>query len=216
MKLASRLQVAGEHDPVDAVRRNLLHPRREVVGERCPDALCDVAAERAELGDEAGDLRPTGRIVLADRHGVPPPESAVGVGAEPGRALRGIRCKTEEIRGRTLERRRLLAARRRERDLRLFPGVLPNDEPFTGVSFGPTTMSAPLVLDDSAERVKESRKVTVRLALAQKLNRPSYSCHGRFGHPASGASKLRAPLKEGQLGPGYSRFACRLTSDVQS
>ena len=113
-----RLRVARHHEAVDAGRR-LSDVRGEIV--RCrrrnPDALHDLAAARAEVGDEAGDLRVRERVAVRHRDGLAPAELFVGISPEARHPLRCVRRETEEVRRRVLERDALPGGRAvQERD----------------------------------------------------------------------------------------------------
>src|SRR6266508_133474 len=72
--------------------------------ERRPEPLRDVAANRAELRHETGDLRVREVVVVADRDDVAPTQRVVGVIAEPRRPLRAVVVEAEEVRRAHLER----------------------------------------------------------------------------------------------------------------
>src|SRR6202158_508568 len=85
---------------------------RGVVGraERGPDAVGDVATDRAELRDESGERGVWERVVVADHGRGAPAERVVRVVAETGRPLRPVGVEAEEVRSLNLESR-VLGAR---------------------------------------------------------------------------------------------------------
>ncbi len=71
--------------------------RDAVVDTARPQTLDDVAAEGAELGNEAGNDRPPRRIVLAEGDDLPPSELVICVCAQPGDRLRGVEVEAKHI-----------------------------------------------------------------------------------------------------------------------
>src|SRR3954452_14797059 len=108
------------------VRRHLLGVRR-VVGrvQRREDPLRDVAADAAELGDEARRRRPREAVVVRDDRGRLPLQLVVREVAETGVPLRTVTVEAEEVRRLHLQRR-VLRARRPvdERLRRMLLGVV--------------------------------------------------------------------------------------------
>ena len=94
---------------VDVVRDLRDVGRVVLLAQRRPDALGDLAADRAELGHEAGQRRVRERVVVTDDRGGLPAEVVVGVVAETGRPLRAVRVEPEEVRRLHLQRRVLRA-----------------------------------------------------------------------------------------------------------
>ena len=96
-------------EAVDVVRDLGDVGRVVLLAQRRPDALGDLAADRAELGDEAGQRRVRERVVVTDDRRRLPAEVVVGVVAQTGRPLRAVRVKAEEVRRLHLQRRVLRA-----------------------------------------------------------------------------------------------------------
>src|SRR4051794_33600806 len=125
VRLLVRLQERDQPGSADRderavdVRRHLLGVRR-VVGrvQRREDPLRDVAADAAELGDEARRRRPREAVVVRDDRGRLPLQLVVREVAETGVPLRTVTVEAEEVRRLDLQRRVLCARRPVDKRLR--------------------------------------------------------------------------------------------------
>ena len=99
----------GDEDAVD-VARDLLRVGRVVRRvQRREHPLRDLAARRAEVGDEAGRRRPAEAVVVGDHSGLAPVQLVVGDVAQAGVPLRAVSVEPEEVRRLDLQRRVLRA-----------------------------------------------------------------------------------------------------------
>ena len=111
----------------------------------------DVAADCAEVGDEAGRRRPAEAVVVGDHRGRVPAGLVVQAVAEPGVPLGAVAVEAEVVRRLHLQRRLLRAGDAvDERHLGVVLGVV-GDGDASSPDSGPMTISASVLLDERAD-----------------------------------------------------------------
>src|SRR6266568_5004216 len=162
--------VSGEVDAVGLSGRDPAgKPAQSNRVNPCPESLDDRAAERAEFGDETGNDRPPGRVVLPDRDDPTPAEPAVGVAADAGRPLGRVDREAEDIWCRLLERRRLFGARKQESDDGMRLRVRAEGDNVTRKR-RPDDHARALAFDQAAQLGKQRPTISPTLAADEQLH----------------------------------------------